>query len=235
MGVNVPRFPWLKVMVAVSILLTLISLTLFTPLNSWLGNAQSQMGEFRAWKSNLGICFPAIYMLVYAIATVIGIPATLLTLAAGALFGLLEGTLWTVIGATLGAIGAFGTARFVARDWAKRQFEKGDRLTKLDQGIQKNGFWFALSIRLAPIFPFNAVNYLFGLTSISFSTYALATLVGIIPGTFAYTWLGMEGANAFQGNSLVRWQIFGALALLAILSLIPILLSRLTDRATKES
>lgn len=127
-----------------------------------------------------------------------------------------------MFGATLGATAAFLVARFVAGDGARAQFEKGDRLRQLRQGIEQNGFWFALSIRLSPLFPFIAVNYLLGLTPIPLSDYVLATAVGIIPGTFAYAWLGRGGLEAATGGS--PWQLGGALAVLAVLSALPIVL-----------
>lgn len=163
-------------------------------------------------------------------AALLAVPGTILTLSAGALFGAFWGALWSIIGATLGATGAFLVARFIAGDWARQQFEGGDRLRQLSQGIEENGFWFALSIRLAPVFPFNAVNYLLGLTPISLPTYVLATGVGIIPGTFAYAWLGQGGLEAATGRP--PWQLFGALAMLAVLSTLPIVLKRWKSNKT---
>jgi len=104
----------------------------------------------------------------------------------------------------------------------ERSLRRAIALLKLRQGIEQNGFWFALSIRLSPLFPFIAVNYLLGLTPIPLSDYVLATAVGIIPGTFAYAWLGRGGLEAATGGS--PWQLGGALAVLAVLSALPIVL-----------
>jgi uncharacterized membrane protein YdjX (TVP38/TMEM64 family) len=214
------KYSWLRLALGLFILLDAIILFKVTPAGSWIRPENLQL-----LKTQLGIFAPLGYIGIYFIATVFGIPGTILTLSSGALFGPFLGTLWTVIGATLGATGAFLVARFVAFDWAKRQFEKGDRLRQLSQGIEQDGFWFALSIRLAPVFPFNAVNYLLGLTPIKLPTYILATAIGIIPGSFAYNWLGQGGIQALNGGP--PWQLVGALAALAILSAMPILLKRI--------
>lgn len=213
------KFSWVRLAVGVFILADAIILFKLTPVGSWIRPENLQL-----LKTQLGVFAPLGYIIIYCIATVFAIPGTILTLSSGALFGPFLGTLWTVIGATLGATGAFLVARFVAGDWARRQFEKGEVLRQLSQGIEQDGFWFALSIRLAPVFPFNAVNYLFGLTPIKLPTYILATAIGIIPGSFAYNWLGQGGIQALNGGP--PWQLVGALAALAILSAMPIVLKR---------
>lgn len=214
------KYSWVRLIVGAFVVAAAIVIFRLTPISSWI-----KLENLQALKAQLGIFAPLGYIIIYFIATVFGVPGTILTLSAGALFGPFLGTLWTVIGATLGATGAFLVAQFIAGEWAIRQFEKGDRLRQLSQGIESNGFWFALSIRLAPIFPFNAVNYLFGLTPIPLSTYVLATAVGIIPGSFAYCWLGRGGVEALSGGP--PWQLVGALAVLAVLSMMPIVLKPL--------
>ena len=213
------KYSWVRWVVGIFILVEAIILFRVTPVGSFLRPENLQL-----LKTQLGIFAPLGYMGIYFIATVFGIPGTILTLSAGALFGPFWGTLWTVIGATLGATGAFLVARFIAGDWARRQFERGDRLRKLSQGIEQDGFWFALSLRLAPVFPFNAVNYLLGLTPLPLPTYILATAIGIIPGSFAYNWLGRGGLEALSGGP--PWQLVGALAALAVLSAMPIVLKQ---------
>jgi uncharacterized membrane protein YdjX (TVP38/TMEM64 family) len=230
MGLSSSKFPWLKILIGISLLLSIFSLLLFTPLRSWIG--ELPIAKLRMLKEDLGLFFPLIYVFAYAIATVVGIPATFFTLGAGAIFGLWQGVTWTLIGASIGAIAAFLIAKFLAREWVEKHFVEGDRLQKLDRGIAEKGFWFVLSIRLAPLFPFNLVNYLLGLTSLSVRDYSLATVIGIIPGTFAYTWLGQEGLEAFSGTG--RWQLFGALGLLALLSLAPIVVPIIRRSLSKE-
>jgi uncharacterized membrane protein YdjX (TVP38/TMEM64 family) len=219
------KFPWMRLLLAAFILTDAIILFKFSPVGTWIKPENLQL-----LKTQLGFFAPLGYIGIYCIATVFGIPGTILTLSAGALFGPFLGTLWTVIGATLGATGAFLVARFIAGNWARKLFEKGNRLQKLSQGIEQDGFWFALSIRLAPVFPFNAVNYLLGLTPIPLSTYILATAIGIIPGSFAYCWLGRGGIQALNGGP--PWQLVGALAILALLSVLPIISKRFKPNKT---
>lgn len=222
------KYLWVKVAIGIAafIVADLIILK-FTPVGTWL-----KPENLSALKQEAGIFAPLGYIVIYFLATLLGVPGTILTLTAGALFGVFWGTLWTAIGATLGATGAFLVGRFIAGEWAKKQFEKGDRLRQLSEGIEQDGFWFALSIRLAPIFPFNAVNYLLGLTPIPLPAYVLATAIGILPGTFAYTWLGEGGLAAATGRP--PWQLVGALAMLAVLSTLPIVLKRLKSHKKSD-
>lgn len=209
----------IRLLVGAMLIAAVVIVFKFTPIASWI-----KPDNERLFKAQAGIFAPLGFIVIYAIATIFAVPGTILTLSGGALFGTVFGTLWTAIGATIGASGAFLIARFIAGDWARQQFEKGDRLSKLIQGIEQNGFWFVLSIRLSPIFPFIAVNYLLGLTPIRFPTYVIATLIGIIPGTFAYSWLGYSGLDAATGGAPLP--LVGALGVLAILSLLPIVLKR---------
>lgn len=207
----------IRLLVGVILIASVLIVFKFTPIASWI-----KPDFLRLFKEQAGIFAPLGFIVIYAIATIFAVPGTILTLSGGALFGTFFGTLWTVIGATIGASGAFLIARFIAGNWARQQFEKGDRLAKLIQGIEQNGFWFVLSIRLSPLFPFIAVNYLLGLTPIRLQVYVLATVIGIIPGTFAYSWLGYGGLEAATGGA--PWQLVGGLFVLALISLLPIVL-----------
>ena len=164
------------------------------------------------------------FIIVYTILTIIGIPGTLLTVAGGIVFGIWWGTLWSVIGATLGALGAFLTARYLLRDFIKQKFKNSKILTKCNQAITTQPINFVLAIRFAPISPFNVVNFLFGLTPIHWLSYTLATFFGIIPGTFAYTWLGTSGVAALDGKN--NWSFFLALSFLTLLSIVPFLFKK---------
>lgn len=210
---------WMRLVIGAVIITVALLIFRFTPVTSWL-----KPENLQALKEQSGVFAPLGFIILYWVGTILCVPGVILTLAAGALFGPFLGTVWTVIGATLGATSAFLIARFIAGDWARAQFQKGDRLGQLIQGIEQDGFWFALSIRLAPIFPFVAANYLLGLTPIRLPSYVLATTVGIIPGTFAYTWLGQSGLEAARGGT--PWQLVGALAVLALASTLTIILKR---------
>ncbi|MGB7520788.1 MAG: TVP38/TMEM64 family protein, partial [Spirulinaceae cyanobacterium] len=183
--------PWLKLAIGAVVIAAVIIIVNQTGLTDFIKPEKLQELADKA-----GVFAPLGYILIYIVAAVFGVPGTILTLSSGAVFGPFWGTLWTVIGATLGATAAFLVSRFIAGDWAKQQFAKGDRLRKIQAGLEEEGFQYALTIRLAPIFPFNAVNYLFGLTPIPLGAYVLATAIGILPGTFAYSWLGRGGTEA---------------------------------------
>lgn len=165
-------------------------------------------------------CAIAFFVFIYTIFTVIGIPGTILTIVGGIIFGVSWGTFWSVIGATLGAIGAFWMARYLVRNPIERYFGKHPALTQFKQAVIDRPFSFVLAVRFAPISPFNIVNFLFGLTPIHWFPYSLGTFIGIIPGTFAYTWLGVSGNLALQGGD--RLPFFLTLALLTLLSVLPI-------------
>jgi uncharacterized membrane protein YdjX (TVP38/TMEM64 family) len=169
----------------------------------------------------LGVWSIGLFICAYIILTVMGIPGTVLTLAGGAIFGLVWGTLWSVIGATLGAIAAFLLARYLLHDWYCRQFKHSHAFKRFHRAVKRMPFKFVLTIRFAPISPFNVVNFLFGLTPIDLKTYSLGTVVGIIPGTLLYTWLGVTGKEALTGESRLPFLI--ALTFLALLSLLPFL------------
>jgi len=172
----------------------------------------------------LGHSAVCLFVLVYTIATILGVPGTILTIAGGTVFGLFWGTLWSVMGATLGAIGAFLVARYLLRDWAKSRFRRHKALVSFNQAVLHKPLAFVLAVRFAPISPFNVVNFLFGLTPIDLRSYATGTFFGIIPGSLAYTWLGVTGEEALQGGD--RLPFFLALGMLTLLSLLPVCLRR---------
>ncbi|MFZ1028196.1 MAG: TVP38/TMEM64 family protein [Limnoraphis robusta] len=159
------------------------------------------------------------YILLYILLTIVGIPAIPLTMAGGIFWGLVWGTFWSVIAATMGAIAAFGVTRYLLQNWAQKTFSHHRALRKFHRASLKNPLKFVLFVRLAPIFPFNLANFLFGLTVIQWKPYVLGTFLGIIPGTFTYTWLGISGKQAIEGSN--RLSIFLALAIAVGLCLLP--------------
>jgi uncharacterized membrane protein YdjX (TVP38/TMEM64 family) len=168
---------------------------------------------------------PILFVLVYAAATVLFVPGSILTIAGGALFGPVWGTLWNLSGATLGATLAFLIARYVASDWVSRT--TGEHLTRLMRGVEEEGWRFVALVRLVPFFPFNLVNYAFGLTRIRITEYVAASFVCMAPGALAYTWLGYAGQEAASGQSTAIREGLLALALLAAVAFLPRLIRRL--------
>ncbi len=199
----------------ITVIALLLLLLIFSPLNV-LFNKMFLVEYLR--ENQCCVIIP--FIITYIILTIIGIPGTLLTLAGGVVFGIWWGTLWSVIGATLGALGAFWTGRYLLRDYIKRKFGKHKALNKFNQAVKNKPISFVLAVRFAPVSPFNVVNFLFGLTPIHWVNYTIATFLGIIPGTLAYTWLGTSGAEALEGGE--HTSFFLALGLLTLLSLIPL-------------
>ena len=164
------------------------------------------------------------FITIYTALTVIGVPGTVLTVVGGCLFGIWYGTVISTISATLGALCAFWAARYLFRNSARRRFGKSKRLNRFQTAVLERPFGFVLTTRLIPISPFNLVNYLFGLTSIDWLDYTIATFIGIIPGCFAYTWIGKSGEMALSGGD--RLSFILALTFLALLSIIPMVYQR---------
>lgn len=179
------------------------------PVAEWLN-------AFRAWVSGLGFAGYVLYALVYAACVVLFIPASILTLGAGATFGVIKGTIVVVIGATLGATGAFIVARTIARKRVEAMAAKDKRFRALDRAISNEGAKIVLLVRLAVVFPFTYSNYVFGLTGVRLLPYALATFVGIIPATIAFVYIGAAAAAATAGTVKIVVYVVGAiLALIA--------------------
>lgn len=173
---------------------------------------------------SLGPWGPAAHVALFALGTVLFVPGALFGLAGGVLFGPVWGTILNVAGATLGATVAFLVARYVAADWVREK--AGARLDRLIKGVEAEGWRFVALTRLVPLIPFNLLNYALGLTRIPVVSYMLASLVCMVPGTLAYTWLGYAGREAMAGNdAAIRYGLLG-LGLLAAVAFAPRLLRR---------
>ena len=165
------------------------------------------MTEFITRLAGLGAWAPLAFVLAYILATVALVPGSILTLAAGALFGLWKGALLAFIAATLGAAAAFLVARHLARDFVHRKLGGDPRVAAIDRAIGDHGRKIVFLLRLSPAFPFNLLNYLLGLTTVRFTDYLIASL-GMLPGTFLYVYYGkvvgdvarLAGPNPVRGT-----------------------------------
>jgi uncharacterized membrane protein YdjX (TVP38/TMEM64 family) len=142
------------------------------------------------WIQSLGCWGPVVVVLFYIIACVLFLPGSVLTLGAGFIFKLFLGTVTVSIGATLGACAAFWVGRTVARGWVAGRVEGNPKFAAIDAAVGREGFKIVLLTRLCPIFPFNLLNYAFGLTRVRFRSYALASWIGMLPGTIMYVYIG---------------------------------------------
>ncbi len=185
--------------------------------------------SLEAWLDGLGFWAPLVFMLLWAIYAPLFLPGSLLGLAGGALFGPFWGTLWNLTGATIGATIAFFISRYIASDWVKEK--SGGRLKILLSGVEAEGWRFVAFIRLVPLFPFNLLNYALGLTRINPGVYIVTTFIAMLPGTFAYTYLGYAGREAIAGGEGVIQKALIALALLAAAAFLPRLIKRLRGQS----
>src|SRR5260370_34857830 len=142
------------------------------------------------WIATLGVWGPVIFAVIYILACVLFLPGSILTLGAGALFGVVKGSILVSISATLGATPAFLVGRYLARDWVANKIEGNSKFSAIDQAVAREGWKIVGLVRLSPVFPFNLLNYAFGLTRIRLPDYVLATWIGMMPGTRIYVYIG---------------------------------------------
>lgn len=176
------------------------------------------------WINSLGSLGGIVFIGIYIMATLAFLPAAILTLGAGVIFGVIWGSLYVFVGATLGAIAAFLVGRYLARGWVKEKISSYKKFTNIDQAVSKEGLKIVFLIRLSPLFPFNLLNYALGLTNVSLKDYSLASF-GMIPGTIMYVYLGyLAGDLALIGNKnqpdnmIFHWliQIIGLISTIAV-------------------
>ncbi len=151
--------------------------------------------QFNEWVKGLGFWGPLVFMVAYALAVVAFVPASLLTLAAGAIFGVVAGTAYVFVAATVGATLAFLVARYVARPAVESRLEGNDSFSSIDQAVGEQGRKIVFLLRLSPVFPFNLLNYALGLTRVSLADYFVAS-VGMLPGTLLYVYSGKVAGDA---------------------------------------
>jgi uncharacterized membrane protein YdjX (TVP38/TMEM64 family) len=169
--------------------------------------------------TSLGVWAPIGFVVLYGLATVAMIPGSVFDLAGGALFGPYLGSLINLAGGSLGAVLAFFVARYIARDWVEHR--AGPRTKGIMQSVDADGWKFVAFVRIVPIFPYNVVNYLLGLTRIPFHNYFFATVVFMSPATVVYTYIGYASRQAIAGNTdNLRYALL-ALGLLAVLFVLP--------------
>ncbi|MFP4414495.1 TVP38/TMEM64 family protein [Coleofasciculus sp.] len=194
------------------------------------------------WVDSLGVLAPIVYMIIYNVATLLFIPGSLLTLKGGCLFGLFWGSIYVTIAAMFGAIFAFLIGRYLSRDWVCKQIESNDKFKAINQAVKREGWKIVLLTRLSPIFPFNLLNYLFGVTQVSIKDYVLGS-IGMIPATVVYVYIGSLASNlatvnmsnqpTTQETQIAKWviRIIGLIATIAV----TVYITHLAKKALDES
>jgi uncharacterized membrane protein YdjX (TVP38/TMEM64 family) len=152
-------------------------------------NAAAALPQFTRYIEGLGALGPVVFILGYAAATVAFIPGSVLTFAAGAIFGFGKGVVIVFVAATLGSTAAFVISRYVARTAIEKRVSGNVRFAAVDRAIAEQGRKIVFLLRLSPVFPFSLLNYALGLTRISLRDYVLAS-VGMLPGTILYVYYG---------------------------------------------
>jgi uncharacterized membrane protein YdjX (TVP38/TMEM64 family) len=223
--------PKSKIILLAILALALCALLWWLPAREWLTLLQTQIKSY-------GVLAPVIYALVYIVATLLLIPGSVLTLGAGPLFGFWRGFLIVVISANLAALCAYLLARTALRQRVAQWAAANPKFAALDRAIGQNGFKMVLLSRLSPAFPFTLLNYLLGLTTVSPGAYLLANLIGMLPGTFLYVYLGATAGDALNASAQpsIAWgqyalRLVGLLATLGVV----ILVTRIARKAISEA
>jgi len=184
-----------------------------------LRTLKEQQAAIQGFQAAQPLLSGVIYFLVYVAATALSLPgAALLTLAGGAVFGLLWGTLIVSFASTIGATLAFLMSRFLLRDWVENRF--GQRLTAIDQGVRREGAFYLFTLRLVPVFPFFLINLLFGLTGMKARTFYWVSQIGMLAGTVVYVNAGTQLGKLESLSGILSPALLGSFALLGIFPLI---------------
>jgi uncharacterized membrane protein YdjX (TVP38/TMEM64 family) len=194
---------------------------------------------FAQWVDGLGFWSPAVFAFGYVIAVVAFVPASVLTLGAGAIFGIVDGVIYVFVAATIGSCLAFLVSRYLARSAVEKMLEGKPKFSAIDRAVAAEGLKIVFLLRLTPAVPFNLLNYALGLTRVRFADYAIAS-VGMLPGTLLYVYSGKLAGDVatLTGNPAVArgWGYYGALALgLAATLAVTMVVTRSARRALAEA
>ena len=222
--------PWARIALAAMFALAFVAFFAFDgPRYLSLDAIKAHREALLAFADRHFVAALAIAFVVYAGSVALSLPgATVLSLAAGFVFGRWIGTLLVVLAATTGATAVFLAARHLLADWARKRL--GALGEKINAGFTQNAFSYLLFLRLVPAFPFFVVNLAPAFTSVRVRTYVLATLIGIVPGTFVYVNLGQTLGRIDSLRGLVSRETLAAFCLLGLLALVPILWKRFAAR-----
>jgi uncharacterized membrane protein YdjX (TVP38/TMEM64 family) len=219
----------LKAILAVVLVAAVIAAMVYFKIPALL---QRLLAQALDWVANLGLWGPVVFLVLYVLACVCFIPGSILTLGAGALFGVIKGVIMVSISATLGATAAFLVGRYLAREWVARKIEKNPKFGAIDKAVAEEGWKIVLLTRLSPVFPFNLLNYAFGLTRIRLRDYVLASWIGTLPGTVLYVYIGSLAQAGARHTTTAEWVLRGV-GLLATLA-VTVVLTRVAKKALNK-
>lgn len=202
-------------------------------------NPQVWLLDALHWVEGLGALGAIAFMVLYIMATIAFLPGSILTLGAGVVFGVALGSIYVFIGATLGATAAFLIGRYLARGWVAVTIQGNSKFKAIDEAVGREGLKIVLLTRLSPIFPFNLLNYAYGITGVSLKDYVIGS-VGMIPGTLMYVYLGSLagslvtiGTETPAANPTLQWliRIIGFVATVAV----TLYVTKIAKQALSES
>ena len=220
---------WVLALLAVASLLVVL----------YLLDVQELIQVALAWISDLGPWGPVFFIVFYILATVLFLPGLIPTMAAGVLFGVIQGTLLVSISSISGATLAFLTGRYLARERVAAMIRGNQKFEAIDAAVAQEGWKIVGLTRLSPVFPFNLLNYAFGLTQVSLKHYFLASWIGMLPGTVMYVYIGsLAGDLATLGSgdrsrTPAEWALYGV-GLMATVVL-TLYLTRIAQRALNRT
>lgn len=206
-------------------------------------NPQELLRDTLAWIDSLGVVGGIAFMSIYVVATVGFLPGSILTLGAGVVFGVGLGAVYVFLGATAGAIAAFLVGRYLARDWVSTRIAGNPKFAAIDKAVAREGLKIVLLTRLSPVFPFNLLNYAFGVTGVSLKDYSLGS-IGMIPGIVMYVYIGSLAGNLARIGSenqptdpTVQWaiRIIGLIATVAVTVYVTQIARKALDEKVGES
>lgn len=225
---------WIRFALLAAAALLLFAIGRQLPLDAWLDSLRASLAALGAWG-------PVAFTALYIAAALLLVPGSILTLAAGALFGVVTGTLTVSVAATTSAALAFLIARYFARDALAHRTTSQPRFAAVDRAIGEQGWKIVGLLRLSPVIPFSLSNYLYGLTAIPFGPYVLVTWLAMLPGTLLYVTLGAMAAAGVESvvgggkvdASRLEWtaRIVGVVATAAV----AILIARTARKALRET
>jgi pyruvate/2-oxoglutarate dehydrogenase complex dihydrolipoamide dehydrogenase (E3) component/uncharacterized membrane protein YdjX (TVP38/TMEM64 family) len=221
----------MKKLAIVSVLFVLVGVFYLFDLHQilTLDGIKAAQGQIETWRQEAPLATAAAFFLLYVVVTALSLPgAVVLTLAGGAIFGLVTGTILISFASTIGATLAFLVARFLLRDSVQRRF--GDRLQKINEGIRREGAFYLFTLRLVPVFPFFVINLVMGLTPMAATTFYWVSQVGMLAGTIVFVNAGTQLAAIDSLSGILSPGLLGSFVVLGIF---PLLSNKIVDRVKR--
>ncbi|HYR28190.1 MAG TPA: TVP38/TMEM64 family protein [Thermoanaerobaculia bacterium] len=220
-------FPVVKTLLAITLIIGFFLALRLLPVGDWIQS-------FQTWVKDLGPIGYVVYILAYVVVCVTFLPASPLTIGAGAIFGFVEGAIVVIVGATLGATASFLLGRTIMRRKIEAMAANNAKFRALDRAIAREGGKIVFLVRLAPVFPFAYINFAFGLTGVRTLSYVIATFFGIIPVTLAFVYIAdaaTRTATADMTSTRLIINIVGVVVAIAVTAFV----TRLALRAVRKA